>query len=122
MESVVYGAIAPAEAVDTTASGSTSPPGRPGHQIGLLLGATTIVAVRIVSGLIFSEAARSSFRSSPYSVSVHSWTTAFLRWDSNFFIGIAQHGYTSVDTFDFLPIYPLLVRAVSPIFGYAGVR
>ncbi len=84
------------------------------------LGATAMVAVRIVSGVIFSKAATSSFRLGPYSGPVHSWTTAFLRWDSGFFISIAQHGYTSVATFDFLPVYPLLIRAVSPIFGYAG--
>jgi len=120
MTSVVTGTMAPAESVDTP-SGSTSLPGRSDHRLQLLLGATAIVAVRIVSGLILSKAVTASFPVGPwYPGAVRSWTAPFLRWDSNYFIAIAQHGYGWVQTYDFLPVYPLLIRAVSPIFGYAG--
>jgi hypothetical protein len=124
MTSVVTGTMAPAEAVETTetaTSGSTTRAGRSDHRLQLMLGATTIVAVRVVGALIFSKAATATFPLGPfYPGAVQSWTAPFLRWDSNYFIAIAQHGYSWIETYDFLPVYPLLIRAVSPVFGYAG--
>jgi len=37
---------------------------------------------------------------------------AFARWDSGWFLGIAQHGYTVEQSASFFPLYPLLIRAL----------
>jgi len=80
-----------------------------------------IVAVRVLAGLILSKAATSSFHPGPFFPSfLPGWTAPFLRWDSGYFSAIAQHGYTTVETYGFLPVYPLLIRAASPIFGFAA--
>ena len=80
-----------------------------------------IVGVRFVVGVVLSQATAASFHPGPWSPPPsHDWTGPFVRWDSSIFIGIAQHGYTATSTYAFLPLYPLLIRAVSPIFGYQG--
>ena len=87
----------------------------------LIVGATTIAVVRIAAGVAFSKAATASFGLGPFFPGpLQSWTTPFLHWDAGYFLSIAQHGYTTVQSYDFLPLYPLLIRAVSPVFGYAG--
>src|ERR1700704_5730789 len=37
---------------------------------------------------------------------------AFDQWDANWFLGIAQHGYTTKQSASFFPLYPLLTRAL----------
>ena len=37
---------------------------------------------------------------------------AFARWDSTWFLGIAEHGYTFEQSASFFPLYPLLMRAL----------
>jgi hypothetical protein len=39
-----------------------------------------------------------------------------IRWDSRFYIDIAQHGYTAMAT-AFFPLYPLLVRILYKVVG-----
>ena len=39
----------------------------------------------------------------------------FAQWDSGWFLGIAEHGYTSKQVTAFFPLYPLLVRAVAEV-------
>jgi len=125
----VAAATMASEADGTEATNSARPAPRRGRagradrslRRQLVVGATTIAVVRIVAGIAFSKAATASFGLGPwYPGPIQSWTTPFLRWDAGYFLSIAQHGYTTVQSYDFLPVYPLLIRAVSPIFGYAG--
>lgn len=50
------------------------------------------------------------------------WLSRTVRWDATWFAGIAQEGYKSAATgytdIAFFPFYPLLIRAVSFIFGH----
>jgi mannosyltransferase PIG-V len=41
------------------------------------------------------------------------------RWDSAWYLGIVQHGYSSRASSAFFPLYPLLVRAFTPVCGSA---
>ena len=43
--------------------------------------------------------------------------SAFARWDSVWFIHIADHGYDSKQVSAFFPVYPLVVRVLSHVFG-----
>ena len=48
-----------------------------------------------------------------------SWTSPWFRFDTSWYVGIAEHGYhwgvpASANT-NFLPLYPLLIRAVQPL-------
>ena len=43
--------------------------------------------------------------------------SAFARWDSVWFIHIADHGYDSKQVTAFFPVYPLLVRVLSHVVG-----
>lgn len=44
-----------------------------------------------------------------------------LRWDSIHYLNIAAHGYLDRSETVFFPLYPLLIRAVSPVLGSAVV-
>ena len=44
----------------------------------------------------------------------------FLRWDSGWYLAISQFGYTTLISHAFFPLYPLLIRVISPIFGFGG--
>ena len=39
------------------------------------------------------------------------------RWDAQWYLGIAQHGYTSAQAAAFFPLYPLLIRLVTAVIG-----
>ena len=48
--------------------------------------------------------------------------SAWVRHDSAWYIGIATHGYTTLASSAFFPLYPLLIRLVTPLaFGNASV-
>lgn len=40
-----------------------------------------------------------------------------VRWDSIHYLGIAQHGYTSMSATVFFPVYPMLVHLVGDVLG-----
>jgi hypothetical protein len=42
---------------------------------------------------------------------------AFAHWDSVWYIHIADHGYDAKQVTGFFPLYPLVVRALSHVFG-----
>lgn len=48
-----------------------------------------------------------------------------IKWDSDYFVSIAQHGYNSNGTTccdqAFFPGYPLTIRALTPLFGDARI-
>lgn len=46
---------------------------------------------------------------------------AAVRWDSIWYLGIAGHGYSSVASTSFFPVYPLLTRVVSFATGSTAV-
>lgn len=37
----------------------------------------------------------------------------FLKWDSQYFMGIAEYGYTHEKIYAFYPLYPLMIRYFS---------
>jgi hypothetical protein len=39
------------------------------------------------------------------------------RWDTEWYVGIAQHGYVRYGSTAFLPLYPLLMRGLAPLAG-----
>lgn len=47
----------------------------------------------------------------------HSLALLWLRWDAHWYLGIAQHGYTSAQSTAFFPLYPLLIRFATTIIG-----
>jgi hypothetical protein len=47
--------------------------------------------------------------------------TPAARWDSVWYLQIAAHGYFSPASTNFFPLYPLLVRLLTPLFGNALV-
>ena len=120
MSGVVTDTMAPAEVVERRTPEHARRRRRADTRLRLLIAATTIVTVRIGSGLVFSKAALSSVPQGPWFPPVHGWSAPFMRWDANYFTAIAQHGYSWLETYDFFPVYPLLIRAVSPVFGYSA--
>jgi hypothetical protein len=41
----------------------------------------------------------------------------WVQWDSVWYIAIAQHGYTTPQATAFFPLYPLLIRGITLLFG-----
>ncbi|HLJ80711.1 MAG TPA: mannosyltransferase family protein [Ktedonobacterales bacterium] len=39
------------------------------------------------------------------------------RWDAQWYLGIAQHGYASAQSTAFFPLYPLVIRGVAAVIG-----
>lgn len=44
-----------------------------------------------------------------------------VRWDAIWYLGIAQHGYSSTASTAFFPVYPLAIRLLAPVSGSAVV-
>jgi hypothetical protein len=59
----------------------------------------------------------------PYFGATHyrgSWLSMWQRFDANWYVSLAEHGYGSVPGNDhFPPLFPLLIRIFKPIFGDA---
>ena len=117
MTGVVTESMAPAETLEGARPAS---PRRADPRLRFLAAAVILVTIRVGSGLVFSKAALSSVPQGPWFPPVHGWTAPFIRWDANYFTSIAQHGYSWLQTFDFMPLYPLLIRTLAPVFGYSG--
>ena len=52
------------------------------------------------------------------------WVQSLVRWDSNYYVTIAQHGYVTPELPAFFPLYPLLVHVVAGTglaVPYAGI-
>src|SRR5215472_9804930 len=98
MTGVVTDTMAHAEVVERPMPERTPRARRTDKGLRLLVAATTIVAVRIGSGLLFSKAALSSVPQGPWFPPVHGWTAPFICWDANYFTAIAQHGYSWLET------------------------
>ncbi|MGH2516544.1 MAG: mannosyltransferase family protein, partial [Ktedonobacterales bacterium] len=47
----------------------------------------------------------------------HDLALLWERWDAQWYLGVAQHGYTSAQSAAFFPLYPLLIRVVETIIG-----
>ena len=54
-----------------------------------------------------------------------SWVDLLCRWDCGWYLGVAEHGYSTIEdpaqpgatNFAFFPVYPLLVRLAAPLFA-----
>jgi hypothetical protein len=44
-------------------------------------------------------------------------TQPWNRWDTIWYLDIAQHGYVTYGSSAFLPLYPLLIRCLAPLLG-----
>ncbi len=86
------------------------------------MAALVIVAARLSIGLLAAKIAFTFFRHGPWIFPLNevNWLSLFNHWDSVWYIGIAQSGYSSLMSHAFYPVYPLLIRVCSPIFGYMG--
>ena len=54
-----------------------------------------------------------------YHGSSNVWLAGWARWDSEWYIGMAQNGFLARDEFQgFFPLFPVLVSIVAPLFGH----
>lgn len=51
----------------------------------------------------------------------HSLLAAWNRWDTQWYTGIAIHGYNTRQSTGFFPLYPLLTHIVAMIIGFSNV-
>jgi hypothetical protein len=78
-----------------------------------------LVAGRVAVAIVAALVADTTFVHGPWYLPIpHVWDSLFVRWDALAYLSIAREGYASVQVHAFLPLYPLLIRAVSPVFGY----
>ncbi len=80
-----------------------------------------IVVVRVLAALVAAQIGSSFIaRGSRQPVVPNSLISAFTKWDAGWYIRVAEHGYPSLRSHAFYPAYPILIRAFSTVFGYAG--
>nr|MBF6592748.1 hypothetical protein [Ktedonobacterales bacterium] len=84
-----------------------------GQAVALWL--ATRVALLVFTG--FAVAFRVGPRVPVVTLSPRALALAWQRWDALWYLGIAQHGYTSAQATAFFPLYPLSIRAVTLIIG-----
>lgn len=73
---------------------------------------STLPPARTTAQDIFSY-----FKATPYS---GLWLSLWQRFDANWYVSLAEHGYGSVPGDDhFPPLYPLLIRILKPVLGNA---
>jgi len=54
-----------------------------------------------------------------YHGSSNVWLAGWARWDSEWYIGMAQYGFLARDEFQaFFPLYPSLISVFAPLFGH----
>jgi hypothetical protein len=95
--------------------------------LGAVLGTRLLVwAAAMATIAIFGENAVARHVLDPLGVTtpMHSGALNTLlapaaRWDSVWYLQIAAHGYFSPETANFFPLYPMLVRLGTPLFGNA---
>lgn len=79
------------------------------------------VTPRVLIGVASIPLARGFIRPGPWSLGGDvSWTSQFSRWDALLYIDIARKGYSNFQLHAFYPVYPLLIKLVSPFFGYTA--
>ena len=87
----------------------------------LALGSLIMVAIRVIVAIAIALLAPLFTTMGPWGQYIgHSMTSVFNQWDSGWYLAIAKHGYTSASSHAFYPVYPLIVRAVSVVTGFAG--
>ena len=59
----------------------------------------------------------SGWRTAPFAPGWHSIVTAWERFDALWFLRISEVGYVQPKSAVFFPLYPLAIRAVSPLLG-----
>lgn len=76
--------------------------------------ALSLVAALAVAMLPEQQGQHDVFHRSPVS-----WLDVWARWDSEYYLDIAQHGYgLRPELIAFFPLYPLLISAFAPALGY----
>jgi len=78
------------------------------------------LAVIAIFSANFSEIASNDpgFLTQPFhSVPLDKLVAPAARWDSAFYIAIAQHGYYSLQSSNFFPLYPILMSLVALVVG-----
>lgn len=109
-----------AEPEETSAAHSPPRASRLSWQRTALEAAGLWLVTRIT--LILFTAFAAAFASGPERASQTVLTPRALallwqRWDAQWYLGIAQHGYFSAQSTAFFPLYPLLIRAVTLVIG-----
>lgn len=97
----------------------TAPPRQRRSELTII--ATYLLGVVFTSIGVITQAERSNI----------SLNKAFRRWDSGFYVSVAQHGYNLLwvtpsgymkqNTTAFFPGYPLAIRLLADTFGWAGL-
>jgi hypothetical protein len=96
-------------------------PRKPWQHSTVRIAATYLLGVAFTSIGIITQAERSHL----------SLNKAYRRWDSGFYVSVAQHGYNlfwvtpqgylKQNTTAFFPGYPLAIRALGSLFGWTGL-
>lgn len=72
---------------------------------------------KLIKGNILSDEMFPYYDASPYP---NAWLALWQRFDANWYISIAEHGYGAIQgDFVFPPLFPLLILLLKPFFGYA---
>lgn len=107
-------AAQPAQALALPALGPTPRWWRVAWQASALWLATRVALVLFT---LFSVAFRVGSRSPAAALTPRALALHWQRWDALWYLGIAQHGYTSAQATAFFPLYPLLVRGAALLIG-----
>src|SRR5215469_9180840 len=91
----------------------------PIHHVLLPIAAIFLVSRLLL--LLLAYVAQTHFGSHvPYS----GWTSLLCRWDCGWYLGIADQGYSTVQTteagatnYAFFPLLPVATRTIAPVFG-----
>jgi hypothetical protein len=75
----------------------------------------TLALITYVSFVLFNAPTYS-----PGSVGVGTLFQSWDQWDAKWYLGIAQHGYYTINQTAFFPLYPLLIHLGTLPFGGAG--
>jgi len=86
-----------------------------------LLLSSAFVISRVIIGIVLIPIARLVFTHGPwFPRGAVTWASQLNQWDATLYLSIARTGYSDIQLHAFYPAYPLLIRWVSPVFGFSA--